>query len=227
MPGSKYSKDLEGRKFNRTTIVSFSHTISTKHETRYYWKCLCDCGKEHIADVRSMFRGDVESCGCLRKEKLEIRMKHGHTDAKGRTSREFNSWKKMRQRCDNPRCEYAHCYIQRGIKYCSGFNEFSHFFAVMGSRPPGTTLDRKNNDGHYSCGSCSECKSNNWPLNCRWATPAQQSDNTRRSIRLTLNGRTQTILEWSRELGISRSSIRKRLHLGWTHERTLMSPLRR
>jgi len=209
MPRSKYSTGLEGMRFNRTVIQSFSHTVRTTHEVRYYWNCLCDCGTEHVADARSMTRGMVQSCGCLATERLELRTKHGHAP-RGRHSREFNSWHKMKCRVDDPKNEWAHRYSQRGITYCRGFNEFAHFLKVMGSRPLNTSIDRINNDGNYTCGNCTECQENQWTLNCRWATVDEQNGNKVNTIFLTYDGRTQPLFIWAKELGIPRYVLYQR-----------------
>lgn len=179
MPKSKYSFGLEGKRFNRTVVQFFSHAVPAAHEKRYYWNCLCDCGAQHIADARSMFRGMVQSCGCLSKENLGLRTKHGHT-TRQTTTREFTSWRKMRQRVDNPNNEWFHRYGGRGIRYCRGFENFSHFFQLLGIRPDNHSIDRVDNNGHYSCGKCEECQTNGWPFNCRWATPKQQAANRER-----------------------------------------------
>lgn len=177
MPRSKYSKGLEGIRFERTVIQSFSHSIKSKYETRYYWNCLCDCGKSHVADARSFFRGYIKSCGCLNYDHSRY-ITHGHS-LRGKITREFTSWMKMRDRCTNPNHEKAEHYIGRGIRFCEGFKEFSHFLNILGSRPIRTSLDRRNNDGNYSCGQCTECVANQWPLNVRWATQSEQNRNRR------------------------------------------------
>ena len=47
------------------------------------------------------------------------------------------------------------------------------------------------------------------------------------TILLRLDGRVQSISQWSTLIGISESLIHKRLAQGWTHERTLTVPARR
>jgi hypothetical protein len=77
----------------------------------------------------------------------------------------------MRQRCFNPNCNDYKYYGARGITVCKRWLKFANFFADMGVRPRGYTIDRINNDGNYT------------PKNCRWATHSQQMKNKRRSSR--------------------------------------------
>lgn len=108
-------------------------------------------------------------------------------------------WKAMIQRCTNPNCETYANYGARGIRVCERWKSFENFLADMGEKPDGLTLERDNNNGHYE------------PNNCRWATRLEQAQNTRRTMRVTFNGKTMGLTAWSRELGVSRNALAERL----------------
>lgn len=126
----------------------------------------------------------------------------------------YRVWVQMRQRCTNPKCPSYPDYGGRGIGFDPRWNDFATFLADMGERPPGTSLDRKDNDAGY------------FPDNCRWATHQEQQQNRRDNRLLTYGGRTQCIAEWAREIGGSRMVIHHRLRRGWTLERVLSTPAR-
>lgn len=85
----------------------------------------------------------------------------------------YRSWAMMKNRCLNPNAMDFAYYGGRGIRVCRSWLKFKNFLADMGSRPDGTTLDRKNNNKGYT------------PKNCRWATKQEQSRN-RRDVKLSL-----------------------------------------
>jgi hypothetical protein len=83
---------------------------------------------------------------------------------------EYYAWQNMKQRCLNPRNKRYGDYGARGIKVCDRWlHSFKNFLEDIGYKPgPECSLDRRDNDGNYE------------PKNCRWATPKEQSKNTRR-----------------------------------------------
>ena len=91
----------------------------------------------------------------------------------------------------------------RGITVCDQWRDFRNFLADMGERPPGTTLNRLNNDENYE------------PGNCEWSTPAEQARNQRRTkltpakIReiVTLHDSGLKVSQVAEQVGIDRHSI--------------------
>lgn len=106
----------------------------------------------------------------------------------------YNSWRAMRARCEDPRNEKFPEYGGRGIRVCKRWKKFENFLADMGARPPNHTLDRIDVNGDYK------------PSNCRWATPAAQTANRRRTVSW---GGVATIKEIARTRGIPRTSLNK------------------
>lgn len=134
-----------------------------------------------------------------------------------RHSPEYCSWYCMKQRCLNPRNERFSDYGGAGITVCDRWLSFENFFADMGSRPAGTSLDRKDGKGPYE------------PENCRWATPKQQVRNRRDNARATAFGETKLVVEWSEDARcvVSYGCLRKRFRLGWLFEEALSKKSRK
>lgn len=121
-----------------------------------------------------------------------------------KVTREFKSWSCMHERCENPRNQKFPRYGGRGIRVCERWSLFENFLADMGCRPPGTTLDRVDNDGDYE------------PSNCRWATYIEQAANSSNANLITVDGVSLPQSEWSRRLGLSSGAVSMRIARGWS-----------
>lgn len=203
--------NLVGQKFSRLLVVE----LLGKYKQYVYYRCKCDCGNELEASASKLKYGHVRSCGCLLADKNAARLTAHGASKGGRVSREYDVWRGIKNRCSNPNEPAYGNYGGRGIKVCKRWQSFENFLADMGNRPPGMSLDRKDNDGDYS------------PENCRWATRIEQANNTRSNRLLTLDGQTKTVADWNRHMGYPRQTIHNRLSLGWSVERAITQPVRR
>lgn len=201
-------KDLTGQRFGRLTVTRFiGRDLRAKTSQ---WECLCDCGNTCIATAAHLGR-HTHSCGCLRRENSAAMHRiHGKT----RTP-EHGTWTWMRNRCLNPTNQRYSEYGGRGIKICERWLEsFENFFADMGPRPsPQHSIERENNNGNYE------------PGNCKWATRTEQNRNSRQNVKLTHNGETLTVAEWTQRLGFKRATLYYRISAGWSVSRALTTPL--
>jgi hypothetical protein len=126
---------------------------------------------------------------------------HGHTISKNGRSKTYISWAGMFRRCyDEKTKKFLRSYRDKGIIVCERWFKFSNFLSDMGERPQGMTLDRINNSGHYE------------KNNCRWATPRQQTANSRVAKKIKCNGMELSVSDWARYLGLNRSTLQNRLN---------------
>lgn len=136
-------------------------SLSAKKPQR--WVCKCDCGKRTELTTHVLLGGKTTSCGCEHRWKT-----HGRSDTV-----EYQTWRSMLKRCENPNHHKYPLYGGRGIRVCDRWHKFENFYADMGDRPSDKhSIDRyPDNDGDYELG------------NCRWATWSEQRRNQRRKSR--------------------------------------------
>jgi hypothetical protein len=89
-------------------------------------------------------------------------VKHGHA-RNGKETSEYRAFRGAKCRCTNPNRKDWPNYGGRGIRFL--FMSFKEFYAELGPRPAGMTLDRIDNDGNYE------------PGNVRWAMRSMQERN--------------------------------------------------
>ena len=130
-------------------------------------------------------------------------------------TRIYRIYRGVINRCNNPNVEIFEHYGGRGIKLCQEWSDFEVFYkwAIEAGYKDNLTLERIDNDGDYK------------PDNCRWATMKEQGLNTRNSLLIEYKGNTQTLKEWSDQLGMKYLVLYKRLQRGWSIEKTFTTPL--
>lgn len=182
--------ELAGQRFERLLVIEKAPSTTV---TR--WHCVCNCGESRVVATFNLIKGRAKSCGCLQKEITSRRSTtHGLTK-----SGAWKSWRAMWSRCTVVTNGSYPNYGGRGIAVCDRWKSFENFYADMGDRPAGMTLDRHPHaDGNYE------------PGNCRWAGKEAQDTNKRTNVYVTWNGRTLTYSQWAIELSTDPSVLRRR-----------------
>ena len=118
---------------------------------------------------------------------------HGLSD-----TRLYHCWVAIKQRTGNPSNDAYPNYGGRGIKMCPEWeSDFMSFYtwAMANGYEEDLTIDRIDVDGNYE------------PTNCRWITKKEQSLNRRNSRHITIDGKSQTLKQWTDELGLEYDSV--------------------
>ena len=203
------AKQLEGQVFGRLTVIRRAGSRAG----RVTWACMCECGSTVEVVSHALTSGHTKSCGCWKDERNRgTPVKHGHARRGASLTPTYKTWQNMMTRCYNQKVKSFKDYGERGIKVCNGWHIFENFLADMGERPKGTTLDRVDNNGDYT------------PDNCRWATKLTQARNTRANYVVDFRGEQMTQVEFAERLGMSQSTVSRRLRNGWAPEQVASIP---
>ena len=203
-------KDLTGKKFERLIVLELVE-VKKGHS---YWLCKCDCGKKKIICGNHLCRGNIKSCGCLRKELASKKAKEKQFIPNKRI---YGIWKNMKGRCYNQKSISYYNYGKRGIKVCDEWkNDFMSFYnwAMKNGYQEGLTIDRINVNGNYE------------PSNCRWVTWKEQCNNRKNNVIIEYNGEKNNIAYFIKKYNLGEFAIYKRIKNGWDVKRAIETPIK-
>ena len=122
-------------------------------------------------------------------------------------TRTYKSWSEMKARCDHPEHSTGH---YENVTYCDRWAKFENFFADMGERPEGMTLDRIDPRGNYE------------PSNCHWADDYTQENNRSNNVFYVIDDEKMTLTQIARKYGVSRSNLANKIYIyKWDMARAL------
>lgn len=203
----KQLESLLGKKIGKLTVISYDANMIIGKGRKCV--CKCDCGKIYETWDRVIRYGNRQSCGCLETVRTQGTYRHGFS-RRYQKNRLYKIWSNMKNRCYDKKNKHYKNYGGRGISVCNDWLEdFVKFkdWALANGYSENLTIDRIDNNGNYC------------PENCRWADRYIQENNRRNCIYISYKGKTQTITQWSRELGINRATIKYRYAHGYSVEK--------
>ncbi len=116
----------------------------------------------------------------------------------------------MLGRCYNKKGKAYKDYGERGITVCEQWrNNYWQFHKDMFPKPPGLTLERRDNDANYT------------PENCYWATRKVQQRNQRVTRRVTIAGKTYVAADLADLCGHKTDTIVERAEAGLSYEEVI------
>lgn len=187
-----------GQTFYKLTVVSRAPATAGNRGAR--WNCQCECGNTTVSRSDALKNGRTKSCGCHRaelggKRLVELNTTHGMCGTP-----EYRTWQSMLNRCTNANEPSFKDYGGRGISICEAWNSFEQFYADMGDKPEGHSIERIDVNADYT------------PQNCVWATSKEQANNTRSNVNIEYNGVTKTLAQWADEFSVPYWKLHQRIY---------------
>lgn len=197
---------LNGQRFGLLTVVERAGSAGGFA----LWKCRCDCGREIIVPGSRLRQGRKNCCpSAEHKSDRRISLTNEYKS-------EYQSWRKMIERCENSNHKAFLHYGGRGITVCARWKVFRDFMMDMGRKPhPKFTIERNDVNGNYE------------PTNCKWISKVDQGRNKRNSVFVTYAGRKMLLIDAVDDMGLSRNVVYTRLKAGWTLAQALAIPLQK
>ncbi len=182
----KYHINQVGRKFQESEVVEHLGVTPTKQHS-YKLKCYI-CGGTFIKQFQNFKTDRPNTYPCHKIPTTHFL---------------HSRWICMKERCYNPKAAEYKNYGARGIIVEKRWHYFYNYVKdTLPTYKPGLTLDRRNNNGNYG------------PSNFRWATPLEQSRNTRRHHVFKYKGEKVAVADLAQKLGLHRSTLLDRLERG-------------
>lgn len=157
--------------------------------------CKCICWNQRVVWWNILKRSN--SCWCINNDYKRIQSitSHGQCGTPA-----YRSWTSMKQRCLNAQSTAYPKYGAKWITVCTRWLEcFENFYADMGDRPKGKTLDRIDNNWNYE------------PWNCKWSTNKEQSNNTRATRKFEYDGSMMSAYKISELVWVEQQKLIKYL----------------
>lgn len=165
--GTKGSKPKDIT-FNRFGTLVAVHIKDKSPNSDYNWLCRCDCGGTCTKPIGQLRAKPLsQNCGC----KTRGRISDANSTHRRSKTTEYKSWAKIKERCYSPNCKSYVDYGAKGIQMQESWvDSFEDFYNYIGDKPTRYhTVDRIDPEKGYVEG------------NIRWASPTEQSRNTRAS----------------------------------------------
>ena len=161
-----------------------------------YVNAVCQCGKEKRVRI-DQFRLKGETWACASCARKGIASHRKGTGIKNDESK-IGSYKCYCRAKRRIKINHKKAYTNIEFR----FESFEQWFAELGPRPDGMTVDRIDNTGHYE------------PGNVRWATMAEQNRNRRSNIMIEYNGQLMCMTDAAKASGIPYGTLEKRIRAG-------------
>jgi hypothetical protein len=189
--------EILGKRFNHLLVIEESER---KWYNRYFL-CKCDCWNTRDILMHNITSWKNSSCWCYFRQKNII------VDIRRRKI--YRCWIWIIQRTTNIKLKQYNDWGWRWIQ-CEWKN-FDEFYNDMKeSWKEWLSLDRINNDGHYS------------KENCRWATREEQNSNTRSNILV----RWLCLKQYCRVNNLNYWAINMRINkLKWDIQKSINTPI--
>jgi hypothetical protein len=203
-------KTMYGKKINWAGITQGKLTVirevGKNKQGSILWECTCACGKSTVKASDILKRG-VKSCGivCGVVDANKARTAHGQT-RNGKPTKPYWVWINIK---NSANCQNFAQYNEEGIMVCNEWaSSFKAFYAAVGEPPTSKHILRRidSNLGYE-------------PGNVRWATWKEHYQYT--STCITHNGKTRTLMQWAKYLGISYTTVFRRMKKGKPIEEVL------